>query len=297
MSLLNLSVPDAVSEMKNGIHSVSFARPKYFDIYKIFDCGQTFTLLPCDDGISGVIGSSFYKFVQNDDSVTVYGCTIDEYYGKIAPYLSLHVDYEAVNCDIASRFPKNGVIEDAMRVSDGIRILNQPLWETLCAFIISQNNNIPRIRKLIFAISDAYGDGIQCFDGVKRYRFPSADRLLECGVEGLRELKTGFRAAYLIDAAEKWQGGLLDGFDALDYESAKSRLLSIKGVGEKVANCVLLFAGKHYEAFPIDVWMKKVIDKYYGGELCVEELGKYAGIAQQYLFYYERYIISQVGKE
>lgn len=297
MSTLNLSIPSAVELCENGVCGVRFDRPAHFDIYKIFDCGQTFTLLPCDGGISGIVFGSFYKFAQDDATVTVYGCDKAEFYSVIAPYLSLHIDYESVNRDIFKFFPDNGVIENAAHVADGIRILNQPLWETLCAFIISQNNNIPRIRKLIFAISEECGDVIDCFDGEKRHAFPSATQLLSCGEDGLRKLKTGFRAGYLIDAAKKWQSGAFDDFYTLDYETARARLLGVKGVGEKVANCVLLFAGGHYGAFPIDVWMKRVIDKYYGGILNTEELGQYAGIAQQYLFYYERYIVSQNGKE
>lgn len=293
MSILNLSLPAPVRGCENEIEYIVFDRPAHFDIYKTFECGQTFCLLPDGDGISGVVAGKFIKLSQTQDTVKVYGCTLDDYYTFLGEYLGLDLDYDKVNENIFAHFPNDGVINTACEISDGIRILTQPFWETLCAFIISQNNNIPRIRKLIFAISEKYGDKIQCFDGVQRYAFPSAEQLLKCGEEGLRELKTGFRAGYLIDAAQKYSQGVFEDILSLDYDTAKSRLLSVKGVGEKVANCVLLFSCRQYQAFPVDVWIKRVIDKYYNGNLDTENLGKYAGIAQQYLFYNERYIISQ----
>ncbi len=297
MSILNLNIPEISQKCENGVNYITFKRPDHFDIYKIFECGQTFCFLPDEDGISGVVGGRFIKFVQSENDVKVYGCNSEDYYTFLADYLSLDVDYKQVDADIFSNFPKDGVINSCAEVSNGIRILNQPFWETLCAFIISQNNNIPRIRKLIFAISEQCGDKISCFDGKDRYAFPSAEQLLSCKEDGLRALKTGFRAGYLISAAEHCKAGFFDDILSLPYAEAKNKLLSVKGVGEKVANCVLLFSCRQYQAFPVDVWIKRVIDKYYGGNLNTDFLGKYAGIAQQYLFYNERYIISQKERE
>ncbi len=270
---------------------VEFSRPEYFDIYKIFDCGQTFRFDPHEDGIAGIACGMYLYFVQSDSTVRIYGCSEKDFYESLAPYLGLDRDYGKINEDIFAHFP-DGVIREAEQLSRGIRILTQPLWETVCSFIISQNNNIPRIKKIIASLSAECGNKIECFDGQIRYDFPTPEQLLSCGVDGLRELKTGFRAKYLIDCAEKWQLGIFDDFSSLPYEEAKEKLMTVKGIGEKVANCVLLFAGGKYNAFPVDVWIKKVIDKYYGGSLDITSLGDYAGIAQQYLFYYERYIKS-----
>lgn len=268
---------------------IQFDRPKNFDIHKIFDCGQTFRFDPCENGVAGIAHDIYVHLVQDDKTVKIYGCTQEDYHSFFAHYLSLDRDYDEINNDIFSHFPK-GVIQQAQASADGIRILAQPLWETVCSFIISQNNNIPRIKKIITSLCETYGDEIKCFDGKTRYTFPSADKLILCGEEGLRELKTGFRAKYMIDAAEKWQAGIFEHFETLSYDEAKAALLSVKGIGEKVANCILLFSCEMYGAFPVDVWIKRVIDKYYGGELNTNSLGAYAGVAQQYLFYYERYI-------
>lgn len=270
-------------------HYIQFKRPEYFDIYKIFDCGQCFRFDQIDGGIAGIACGEYVYFTQTEDTVRIYGCTEEKFNKDFAHYLGLDYDYEKINEDIFSHFPK-GVMQEAEKVSRGIRILCQPLWETLCSFIISQNNNIPRIKKIISSISAECGSKIYCFDGKTRFDFPSAEQLLACGEGGLRDLKTGFRAKYLIDCAKKWRDGRFDGLHGMSYSDAKNALLSVKGIGEKVANCVLLFAGEKYNAFPVDVWIKKVIDKYYGGELDINGLGNYAGVGQQYLFYYERYI-------
>lgn len=289
MTIQKTIYPSVISLCDELGQYIEFKRPEYFDIYKIFDCGQTFRFDLYKDGIAGVACGMYLYFVQSDTAVRIYGCDEEKFHSILAHYLGLHCDYVSINNDIFEHFPE-GIIQNAESVSRGIRILCQPLWETLCSFIISQNNNIPRIKKIISALSSQCGNKIECFDGQTRYDFPTAEQLLLCGEDGLRELKTGFRAKYLIDCAEKWKNGAFDSFKAMSYDDAKHVLLSVKGIGEKVANCVLLFAGEKYNAFPVDVWIKRVIDKYYGGTLDVTSLGDYAGIAQQYLFYYERYI-------
>lgn len=268
---------------------IQFERPYHFDINKIFDCGQTFRFEPYEGGIAGIAHGIYVHILQSENIVKIYGCNEKDYHDFFAHYLSLNRDYSEINNDIFSHFPE-GIIQKAQASAHGVRILSQPLWETICSFIISQNNNIPRIKKIITSLCEAYGDKIECFDGQTRYDFPTPDKLLLCGEDGLRELKTGFRAKYLIDAAEKWQAGVFDRFDELPYDDAKKALLTVKGIGEKVANCILLFSCEMYGAFPVDVWIKRVIDKYYGGTLDLNDLGEYAGVAQQYLFYYERYI-------
>jgi N-glycosylase/DNA lyase len=182
-----------------------------------------------------------------------------------------------------------GVMEKAIAAGDGIRILKQEPWETLCSFIISQNNNIPRIKSLISAVCRSYGEKFE-YDGKEYYAFPTPEALLAAGEDGLKALKTGFRAGYLISAAEHCAGGmdLYKIRDEYTYEQGMEELCTIKGVGPKVASCTLLFALDKKSAFPVDVWIKKTIDKYFGGYLDVSSLGEYAGIAQQYLFYYER---------
>lgn len=263
-----------------------------FHIDQIFDCGQCFRFEPAEDGgWEGVAMGRYVRFHQPvPGTLEIHNATFDDYERVWKHYLALDTDYAAIRADIAAHFPGDAVMADAMRMGEGIRILRQDPWETLISFIISQNNNIPRIKKIIRTLCDACGEPITC--GGRVYRaFPTAEALAELGVERLYELRTGFRAKYIYDAAVKVRDELLD-FDeinAADYDRAAELLSGIKGVGPKVAACVLLFGFGKTEAFPVDVWIKRVLAKYYPDGLDVTALGRWAGLAQQYLFYYERY--------
>ena len=168
--------------------------------------------------------------------------------------------------------------------------LRQDRWECICSFIISQNNNIPRIKKIVTSLCEKYG---QCVDflGKKHYSFPTPEALLNAGVDEIFSLKTGFRAKYIIDACDKIVNGeinLDDIYNEQNFDTCVDNLCKIKGVGLKVAACALLFGFNKTEAFPIDVWIKRVISNRFNGELDISLFGKNGGIAQQYLFYYER---------
>jgi len=271
--------------MENNLKTV---RPPHFDLDKIFDCGQSFRFEKGADGVWEGVAYGKLLRVSQDDSNIYINCTREEYDSLWKSYLCLDTDYDEVNADIEANFGGE-TMAAAMKAGDGIRILRQEPWETLCSFIISQNNNIPRIKSLISAICRSYGDKFTV-NGAEYYSFPSPRALLDAGEEGLKALKTGFRAGYLISAAENVLGGLDLCLirDEYTYDQGLEALCRIRGVGPKVASCTLLFALGKTDAFPVDVWIKKVIDKYFGGKLDVRSLGKYAGIAQQYLFYYER---------
>ena len=177
------------------------------------------------------------------------------------------------------------MVRNALNSAKGIRILRQDRWETLCSFIISQNNNIPRIKGIIGRLCEAFGERI---DG--GYAFPSADRIASLTEEQLAPIRSGFRARYILDAARRVTDGRtdLDAVSAMIYDDAKKYLMQIKGVGNKVADCVLLFGYGFFDAFPKDVWIKRVIEKYYGENFDESIFKPYGGIAQQYLFYSER---------
>ena len=161
---------------------------------------------------------------------------------------------------------------------------DQPPWETLCSFIISQNNNIKRIKGIIGRLCETYGEKIE-----GGYTFPAAQTLAKLEVEDLAPLRSGFRAKYIIDAARRVASGEVDLFalQNMPYEDAKNELLKIKGVGPKVADCALLFSHRHIEALPKDVWIKRALQVLFGGEL-PEVAVPYAGIVQQYIFFYAR---------
>ena len=188
----------------------------------------------------------------------------------------------------------------------GVRILNQQFHEMLISFIISQNKQIPHIKQLVKKISEKYGNYLGTINNEKYYSFPSPKVLGTITEERFREMKTGFRAPYLADAVEKLSSGYLceKTFKNLNEEQARKKLIEIKGVGEKVANCVMLFSLGYRDAFPIDVWIKRIMESvYFNGEdtskeriaeFAREKYGEYGGYAQQYLFCFGR--DNKVGK-
>lgn len=265
------------------------------NIFKTFDCGQCFRFDPVSSfghkyEFGGVAFGKYVVFAQdNDTEIIVYGASTDDFQKIWANFLSLDVDYEEIDTSINEAVSSSHLAR-ATEYSCGIRILRQSPWEALCSFIISQNNNIPRIKKIISKMSEKYGEEID-FYGEKHYSFPTPEALVGAGIDGLFELRTGFRAKYIFDASSKVLNGEISLVKVKEsnFDVALAMLLEIKGVGLKVASCALLFGFEKTEAFPIDVWMKRAIEKHFDGSFDHKALGKNAGIAQQYLFYYEKY--------
>ncbi len=283
-----------------------------FSLTDTLECGQAFRyeLLSEDAGGAEYMTVAFGKIIrvcQKGDELLFYGLTEDEVKAICIPYFSLDTDYRVIKEDILklSPIPK---LKEAADAAEGIRILRQDPWETLFSFIISQNNNIPRIRKIIRNISSQYGKNLSEGGICPKDRKPaSEERCRECGIcytfpshedilsnpEGLLPSKPGFRFKYLVDAAERVANGEVNLKKIAEEGSAEytlNELKKIKGVGDKVASCVALFGFGNLEAFPIDVWMKRASKEYFNDELSPETLGKYAGVAQQYIFHYIRNI-------
>lgn len=274
-----------IKEFKNYIELSDLS---CFSVEKIFDCGQCFRFDPDPEGgVSGIYRGRKYRFTQeSEDSVKIYNTSKSDFEDNLFDFLSLDLDYEVMNSDIENRFGGDVTIKEAINAGKGIRILRQDAFETLISFIISQNNNIPRIKKLVEALCRECGEKTE--DG---YSFPTPEAIVELGVDRLREMKTGFRAAYIYDAATKVANGQIDleAIKNLDTDTALCELQKIKGVGLKVASCVALFGLNKLDTFPVDVWIKRVLEKYYPRGLDINSLGDYRGLSQQYLFYYERY--------
>ena len=299
-----------VNITRNELEYVRLDNINNFDVGKIFDCGQCFRFDPVPNSAheaeySGVAFGRAVSFAQDGNTLFIYNSTADEFERIWRGFLALDEDYDAIARDISSR-SENSALHRAIEYGRGIRILRQEPWEAICSFIISQNNNIPRIKKLISALSERCGERIDVPDTMREhlspqtslYSFPTPRSLSELGIEGLSELKVGFRAKYIYDAATRAERGEID-YERLaradSTDECVKALCEIKGVGPKVASCALLFGFGRYDAFPVDVWIKKVIEKYFSdgkkniNDFSPATLGKYAGIAQQYLFYYERW--------
>ncbi len=259
----------------------------YFNITQTFDCGQCFRFELEENRAHGYAFGREITFTQLSENKIEIDCTDEEYEKIWKNYLSLDLDYEKVRLEMQKLRPNDESLKTAMEFGKGIRILRQEPWETLCSFIISQNNNIPRIKKIISSLCNAGAE----IEGSSPIAFPKPETLLKLGVDGLFALRTGFRAGYLYDAALKVSSGEveLDKIFSLPIDKAEAELCKIKGVGPKVAACTLLFGFGRLDAFPIDVWVKRVIAEYYGGDIASSDFGTYAGLAQQYLFYHRKW--------
>ena len=257
-------------------------------VQKTCDCGQCFRFDPLGEGaFRGIVGDRAVTLRQGDEAITVEGDGDEAFWRH---YLALDADYGEIDRAICGALDGEDreTVCRAVEYGAGIRILRQDPWETTVSFIISQNNNIPRIKKIIAALCELAGEKI----GDEDYAFPTASALFELGEDGIAATRCGFRAKYIFDAARRVLDGEFDpavvsGF--ADYESADAYMRQIAGVGPKVSACALLFGFGRLDAFPIDVWMKRLIAERFPNGLDHTRFGKYAGIAQQYLFYYERW--------
>ncbi|MBQ2671769.1 MAG: DNA-3-methyladenine glycosylase 2 family protein [Clostridia bacterium] len=253
-----------------------------FDLGQIFDCGQCFRWEKINENeYSGIAFGKKLVVSQISNDVYFKNTSKKDFENVWKDYFDFSFDYENLKKELEKIDP---VLKKAIETYPGIRILKQEPWETLCSFIISQNNNIPRIKKIISKLCENFGEKIN-----GGYAFPSAKKLAELTEEDLAVIKSGFRAKYILDAAKKVNSKEinLEKISKMPPENAKTELMKIKGVGPKVADCVLLYGMHNLAAFPMDIWMKKVMEAFFKGK-DLEVFGKYAGIAQQYLYHYTR---------
>ena len=256
-----------------------------YDLAQTFLCGQAFRFDPYKDGFKGFICKQLcYITMPAADVISVellYDTPTDELAVQIGGFLSLGMGYTALK----ARFAQDETLAKAISFAPGIRVLNQDFFETLITFIISQNNNIPRIKKLCDALGERYGTRVG-----DSFAFPTAQQLKDVTEQEYKDMKFGFRAKYLADAVQKVLCGQIEEntVKAMPYEQAQQYLMQIKGVGPKVADCVLLFSCRQYRSFPKDVWIKKAMAQLFPSGIPRQAQG-YEGIAQQYIFHYARF--------
>ena len=266
-----------------------------FDLRHIFDCGQCFRWNKTSENTYlGVAKGKALKITQNGSSITLFDTSKEDFDNIWYGYFDLGRDYGEIKKDLA----KDEIMKTATKYGGGIRILNQDLWETVVSFIISASNNIPRIKGIIERLCALYGSEIE-YMGEIYYSFPDYNTLAGLTREDLAPIRAGYRDKYILDAAQKFADGILSDtyIRSLPTAEAKKELLSVNGIGEKVANCILLFGLQRTESFPVDVWIKRIMEYcYFNGEttipavsaLAKEEFGDNGGFAQQYLFFYAR---------
>ena len=272
-----------------------------FEPTHIFECGQCFRWNKEEDGsYTGVVGHNVLNVKKNENEVTITGLCSEKIEELCKKYFDLETDYEAIK-------EKLSKIDDNLKISieygKGIRILKQDTWEALISFIISANNNIPRIKGIIERISKKYGKIIK-WQGKEYYTFPTPEELSKASVVDLRKLGLGFRDKRVFETTRLVNTKQIDIYELekiIHTKKLREELLKYPGVGPKVADCIMLFSMRRFEVFPIDVWVRRVMTElYFENETKIvpnnkqilkyaeETFGNLSGLAQQYLFYWRR---------
>lgn len=270
-----------------------------FELKDIFECGQCFRWNENEDNTyTGIIKNGVLNVKKEGKKVIFSGLLDDDIKKVCEDYFDLNTNYEKIKEEL-SKVDDN--LKKSIEYGEGIRILNQDLWECIISFIISANNNIPRIKKIINRISEKYGKEI-IWNNKKFYTFPTAEELSEATVEDLRNLGLGFRDKRVYTTTQmilKKEINLDEIIEMNDSNKIREILLKLDGVGPKVADCIMLFSLKRFDVFPVDVWVRRVMNELYIGSkneekvnktevraIAEKKFGSLAGIAQQYLFYY-----------
>lgn len=262
-------------------NSIIVSGVECLDLDLTLDCGQAFRWEKQEDGsYSGVAGGYFLNIRKENDDLIFSDTSLDIFNSFWKNYFDLEKDYKK----ICETLKQDSLLSSTIDEYYGIRILNQEPWEALCSFVISQQNNIKRIKLIINRLCKAYGEDL----GNGYYTFPSALTLSKLSTEDFEKIGAGYRAKYLEKLSKDVASGKIDlqKIKSLPLEEARKELLNIYGVGVKVANCALLFGFGFYSAFPLDVWMKRVMGYYPNG--LPECFFGIEGIAQQYLFHWAR---------
>ena len=275
---------------------------KSFEPKHIFECGQCFRWDEETDGsYTGIVKENVISVKKVDNDVIFSSFGADNLETLVIDYFDLNRNYEEIKSKLSQI---DEFLENSIKYGSGIRILNQDLWETIISFIISANNNIPRIKGIINRMSQKYGTQID-WKGKSYYTFPTVENLAKATVQDLRALGLGFRDIRVFETTHKILNKEVDlekMHNEPDTKKVRDILLTLSGVGPKVADCILLFSTlKRFDVFPIDVWVRRVMNELYIKnsdetkvnkkeieKLAAEKFGNLEGIAQQYLFYWKR---------
>ena len=286
-----------MQEQKYVLENVTSFEPKH-----IFECGQCFRWNENDNGsYTGIVGNNVINVEKVDNNIIFKSFGADNLEKLVINYFDLNRNYEEIKNKLSL---VDEYLANSIKYGSGIRILNQDLWETIISFIISANNNIPRIKTIINRMSKKYGNKIVWNDR-EYYTFPSIESLSKASVDDLRGLGLGFRDVRIYETTKKILNKEVDLsklHEEKDTKKVRDTLLTLSGVGPKVADCILLFSTlKRFDVFPIDVWVRRVMNDLYIKnadetkvnkkeieKLAKEKYGNLEGIAQQYLFYWKR---------
>ena len=287
-------------EYNEGIY---FDNIRDFNLRHTFDCGQCFRWSEDNDGsYIGVAYGRAVRMILEGDRLYIKGGKIeDEELWK--HYLDLERDYGSIK----DKLSEDEILKTAISHGEGIRILNQEPFETTISFIISANNRIPMIKRAVENIAQRFGEPVE-LEGRTYYSFPTPSMLSKAAEEELKACGCGFRASYIVSTTQRIVSGevSLETMKTLGTDEAQKELMALSGIGPKVADCILLFSMGKYDAFPVDVWVKRVMQYFYlAPDVSLKKIrdfgrsqfGNLAGFAQEYLFYYARDLKGKEGLE
>lgn len=272
---------------------------KDFNPAHIFECGQCFRWIKQPDGsYKGIVRGKWAKVSFEEDTLIIENAGAQDFIDVWYDYFDLGTDYSQIKAVLE----KDSIMREAIKTGYGIRLLRQDFWEMLISFIISANNMIPRIMKIVDTLSVMKG---KCIDSQACcYSFPDVDALADSTLEEINECRAGFRCKYIHKTSQLIKTGHItrEKLMKLDTDAARKELMTLPGVGAKVADCILLFSGLKYDVFPTDVWVKRVMEELYLKKesglkeiqlYAKEQFGELTGYAQQYLFYHAR--LNKIG--
>lgn len=268
-----------------------------FDPKHIFECGQCFRWKDKGDGsYTGVAKGRVINVSREGDTIYLKNTNLEDFNNIWKDYFDLDTDYSKIKNELRNM---DEYLEKATEFGWGIRLLRQDPWEMIISFIISSNNRIPMIQKAIKNLSREYGTYIGSYEGEDYYDFPTPQQLSKASIEEIRACSTGFRDKYIKSTTEEVIKNNDDvySYRNLSTEDCIKELLKFNGIGPKVGDCIALFGMQKYDTFPVDVWVKRVMQEFYVEDdmslpkirkYAIDKFGDLSGFAQQYLFYYAR---------
>lgn len=277
-------------------NNVYLKNPSDFDLEQIFDCGQCFRFNKIsDNSYFGIAFGKPLEIEKKDDTVILHNTSQEDFKNIWTEFLDLKTDYGIIKNTLAQN---DSVMREAVECGSGIRILRQEAWETIVSFIISASNNIPRIKGIIERLCENFGEPVE-YKGKTYYSFPSPKKIQSLSLDELSVIRAGFRDKYIKAAADAVLGSApsIEMLHSMTTPEAKKALMGINGIGNKVSDCILLFGLGRANSFPVDVWIKRIMEYcYFKSEQPIKVISQFAedkfgvlgGYAQQYLFYYAR---------
>lgn len=267
-----------------------------FEPSHIFECGQAFRWeKEKDNSYTLVANGRVINVAKENEDIVINNTNEEEFYNIWKDYFDINTDYSNIKLNL----DHDDIMKKAIEFGHGIRILNQDEFETIISFIISANNRIPMIKKVIENLSINFGDKIGEYNGKTYYSFPTTEQLANAPIEVIRDCKAGFRSERIKEAAKRIieEKDIVYNLKSKSYDEALEYLMTYNGIGNKVANCVLLFSMKQFSTFPVDVWVRRVMQELYVPKttsdkeirkFAEDKFGDISGYAQQYLFYFAR---------